>query len=131
MPESAVSRILGVAVPEPPDAARAGVPPYHTQVFVPAHPRYPGGGAAPRVDVELLRSPTGPPVPVAFTSLTRLVEALGDAQPWIAVSLGPFAETMRDARLPQVRLDPTVDGEGHHWDAADLVRAYGTEGEVA
>ncbi|WP_041983781.1 SAV_915 family protein [Streptomyces sp. AcH 505] len=52
-----------------------------------------------------IRSPTGPPVPVAFTSLSGLVEALGPAQPWIAVSLGPFAETMRDARLPQVRLD--------------------------
>ncbi|MFI6052373.1 SAV_915 family protein [Streptomyces violascens] len=127
MGEQPVSRLLGLVGDVPAQGAQQGVPPYHTPVFIPAHPRYPGGGAAPHVDYELFKGPSGPPVPVAFTSLRGLVEALGQAQPWVAVSLGPFAEAMQRARLPKVRLDPVVGPDGSRWRAEDLERAYGGE----
>ncbi|MGW2865554.1 SAV_915 family protein [Streptomyces sp. SDr-06] len=127
MGEQPVSRLLGLVGDAPAQAAQPGVPPYRTAVFVPAHPRYPGGGAPPRVDYELLKNPSGPPVPVAFTRLSALVEALGPAQPWVAVSLGPFTEAMRQAGLPKVRLDPVVAPGGRRWRAEDLERAYGGE----
>ncbi|MER0448644.1 SAV_915 family protein [Streptomyces sp. Edi4] len=127
MGEQPVSRLLGLIGDAPEQGPQPGVPPYHTPVFIPAHPRYPGGGAAPCVDYELLARPSGPPVPVAFTTLRGLVDALGPAQPWIAVSLGPFAEAMRQAGLPRVWLDPVVAPGGRRWRAEDLVRAYGGE----
>lgn len=126
LPERAASRILDVALAETADGARDGVPPYSTPVFVPAHPRYPRGGP-PTVDFELMAHAGGAPVPVAFTTLELLVAALGDVQPWIAVSLGAYAEAMRDAGLPSVRLDPAVDGTGRGWRPQDLINAYGGE----
>ncbi|MFK8910518.1 SAV_915 family protein [Streptomyces sp. YS-3] len=131
MAEPRVSRILGIVGVDAAKSAQPGVPPYHTPVFVPAHPRYPAGGAAPRVDFELLRPPSGPPVPVAFTSVVKLVEALGPAQPWIALSIGPFAEAMREARLPRVHLDPRVAPGGRRWRPEDLERTYGENGAEA
>ncbi|WP_328308925.1 hypothetical protein OG432_07325 [Streptomyces sp. NBC_00442] len=125
MGEQSVSRLLDLVGDVPAQGAQQGVPPYHTPVFIPAHPRYPGGGAAPCVDYELLARPSGPPVPVAFTSLHGLVDALGPAQPWVAVSLGPFTETMRQSKLPRVWLDPVVAPGGRRWRAEDLERAYG------
>ncbi|MGP9018216.1 SAV_915 family protein [Streptomyces sp. BR1] len=129
MAEKAVSRILGIVGVDAAKSAQPGVPPYHTPVFVPAHPRYPADGSAPRVDFELLRPAAGPPVPVAFSTLPKLVDALGPMQPWIAVSIGPFAEAMRDARLPKLRLDPQVAPGGPRWRSEDLERTYG-EGEA-
>jgi hypothetical protein len=126
--ERATSRILDVALAGT-DGAREGVPPYGTTVFAPAHPRYPQGGR-PVVDFELLAHTAGRPVPVAFTTLDLLVAALGDAQPWIAVALGPYAEAMRDAGLPSVRLDPAVDGTARGWRPQDLIDAYGGEETV-
>ncbi|MEU9099369.1 SAV_915 family protein [Streptomyces sp. NPDC048361] len=127
MGDQPVSRLLALIGDAPAQSAQQGVPPYHTPVFVPAHPRYPGGGAAPCVDYELLAGSSGPPVPVAFTSLRGLVEALGPAQPWVAVPLGPFTEAMRQAKLPKVRLDPAVGAGGRRWRVEDLERAYGGE----
>ncbi|WP_329455342.1 SAV_915 family protein [Streptomyces sp. NBC_01497] len=126
VPERAASRILDVALTDAPDRAREGVPPYATRVFVPAHPR-PGRDGPPVVDFELLACAAGPPVPVAFTTLAGLVAALGDAQPWIAVTLGPYAEAMRDAGLPALRLDPAVRAEARTWRAQDLIDTYGGE----
>lgn len=97
-----------------------GVPPYATPVFVPAHPRYPGGDRPALVAVELLALGGTTPVPVAFTTLERLVAALGPAQPWIAVSLGSFAEGMAASGLAAVRLDPRVAEDAASWRAEDL-----------
>ncbi|MCF3963077.1 SAV_915 family protein [Streptomyces fuscigenes] len=125
VPERAASRILDVAL-DAPDRPRDGVPPYGTTVFAPAHPR-PGHDGPPVVDFELLACAAGPPVPVAFTTLAALVEALGDAQPWIAVGLGRYAEAMREAGLPAVRLDPAVTGGARTWRPQDLIDTYGGE----
>jgi hypothetical protein len=103
-----------------PTGPKAGVPPYTTPVFVPAHPRYPGGGRPAVRAVELLELPGSAPVPVAFSTLEGLVAALGPAQPWIAVSLGPYAEGMATCGLPAVRLDPNVAEGAGRWRAEDL-----------
>ncbi|AEW95821.1 MULTISPECIES: SAV_915 family protein [Streptomycetaceae] len=117
-----VGRLAGAAAaPGPAD----GVPAYHTPVFVPAHPRYPADGA-PRIAVELLEHAGTTPVPVAFTTLRKLVDALGPAQPWVACSIGPFTEAVRDAGLPKVRLDPSVAPGIRTWRTEDL-RAYAQE----
>ncbi|MCA1221140.1 SAV_915 family protein [Streptomyces sp. 8L] len=121
----ATSRILDVALAGT-GGPREGVPPYGTRVFVPAHPRLPQSGP-PIVDFELLAHTGGSAVPVAFTTLKLLVDALGDAQPWIAVALGAYAEAMRDAGLPSVRLDPAVDAAARGWRPQDLIDTYGGE----
>ncbi|MFE9537475.1 hypothetical protein [Streptomyces sp. NPDC006691] len=54
MGEQPVSRLLDLVGDVPAQGAQQGVPPYHTPVFIPAHPRHPGGGAPPRIDYELL-----------------------------------------------------------------------------
>jgi hypothetical protein len=127
VPEPPQSRILDIAAAEAPTGAKPGVPPYGTQVFVPAHPRYPRHGN-PVVMVELMAHPAGPPVPVAFTDLEKLVAALGEAQPWVALPLGGFTKMMRGARLPAVRLDPSMVSTARKWQLADLNAAYGTAG---
>ena len=114
---------------------RPGVPPYHTPVFVPAHPRHvvtadPRGRPVrvPFVAYELFAPASGgttAPVALAFTTLERLVAALGDAQPWIATSLGPLAEGMRE-RGAGVMLDPRLDPGRANWRPADLA-AYARE----
>ncbi|MEV0279103.1 SAV_915 family protein [Streptomyces sp. NPDC050610] len=120
MGEQVASRILDYFAVEPPTAAQQGVPAYSTPVFVPAHPRYPEGGGKPDIAVELLRHAAGAAVPVAFSTLDKLVEALGPAQPWISVSIGSFAEAMRDAKLAKVRLDPAIPSGTVHWRPEDL-----------
>ncbi|MEU6540916.1 SAV_915 family protein [Streptomyces sp. NPDC047000] len=137
------SRLLDYADAAPPPRTgpdgrpgpRPGVPPYHTPVFVPAHPRYvdatdPRGRAVrvPFIAYELFAAAPGTAtaaVAFAFTSLERLVAALGDAQPWIATSLGPLAEGMRE-RGAGVVLDPRPVPGQINWRPADLA-AYARE----
>jgi hypothetical protein len=113
-------RILDALGGVAPTGPKQDVPPYATPVFVPAHPRYPGGGRPAVIALELLALNGTTPVPVAFTTLERLVAALGPAQPWIAVSLGPFAEGMAASGLPAVRLDPKTAEGAASWRAEDL-----------
>ncbi len=82
--------------------------------------QYPANGEAPLIAFELLQHPSGPAVPVAFTTLEKLVAALGPAQPWLASSIGPFTEAMRDAGLPMVHLDPVIEPGHHNWTPQDL-----------
>ncbi|MFE7116720.1 SAV_915 family protein [Streptomyces sp. NPDC057654] len=128
MGEQTASRILDYVGDDAGDAAaaaRSRVPAYSTPVFVPAHPRYPDEGP-PRIAFELLRHPAGPAVPVAFTSLHKLVDALGPAQPWIASSIGPFVEAMREANLPKVHLDPVIAPGHRNWQL-ESIEAYARE----
>ncbi|WP_329414213.1 hypothetical protein OG802_26160 [Streptomyces sp. NBC_00704] len=152
-PRSARSRLLDYAGPADADAdaeaARSapkgpqpGVPAYHTPVFVPAHPRYadvtgPDGRPArtPFIAYELFAHPaaatetvttagTGA-VAFAFTTRERLVAALGEAQPWVATSIGPLAEAVA-AHDGTVLLDPHVAPGHHNWRPDDLA-AYARE----
>ena len=141
-PEPLRSRILDYAEAEPPlltqptadrpPGPKPDIPPYHTPVFVPAHPRYvdttDGDGRptlVPFVTYELFEHPTDGTVAFAFTTLEKLVAALGEAQPWIAASIGPLAEGVLEHGV-QVCLDPRVAPGHHNWQPDDLA-AYAQE----
>ena len=133
------------APPARPAAPRPGVPAYHTPVFVPAHPRYvtttdpsstPTTPATPATRVpsapsiafityELFEHPTDGTVALAFTTLHALVAALGEAQPWVATSLGPLAEGVREQGVT-VHVDPRIAPGPPHWQPSDL-SAYARE----
>ncbi|MGJ5891669.1 SAV_915 family protein [Streptomyces niveiscabiei] len=94
------------------------LPPYHTPVFVPAHPRY--ADEVPYIVYELFGRPDGAgAVALAFTSPRKLAAALGEAQPWVATSLGVLATGMREHGVT-VRLDPAVAPGAGNWTPADL-----------
>lgn len=99
--------------------------PPDTRVFVPAHPRHPADPSRrPEIGFELLGRQDGSrPVPVAFTDVRKLVAALGDAQPWIAVPVRWFVELMRDSGFGRTYLDPEVEPGTPTW-SADAVKAY-------
>ncbi|TWV44478.1 hypothetical protein FRZ03_18015 [Streptomyces misionensis] len=105
---------------------KPGVPPYRTPVCVPAHPRSVLGtgtrGRAARVPfvmVELFAHPSYGTVAFAFTTPAKLAAALGEAQPWVASSLGPLAEGM-DERGVTVLLDPRLAPGETNWRPEDL-----------
>ncbi|MFE7116722.1 SAV_915 family protein [Streptomyces sp. NPDC057654] len=94
------------------------------RLFVPAHPRYPSDPEVrPGIGFELLRLPGGDLMPVAFTELDLLVRALGEAQPWVAVRAGWYAELMRSSGLGRLHIDPEVAPEARSW-TPDAVRTY-------
>lgn len=110
-PEPQRSRLLDFVAEAPPgrmDAdnrpgSKPGIPAYHTPVFVPAHPRSVVKTGAegrlarvPFIVYELFAHPTHGTVAFAFTTLEKLVEALGEAQPWVATSIGPLSEGVRE-----------------------------------
>ncbi|MFI7294092.1 SAV_915 family protein [Streptomyces sp. NPDC050121] len=141
-PEPGRSRLLeyaaecaGTEAAQPgPPGPQPGVPAYHTPVFVPAHPRYADVTDAdgrptrvPFIAYELFEhqaagagtgTGTGT-VAFAFTTRDRLVAALGDAQPWVATSIGPLAETVAEYDVT-VLLDPRVAPGHHNWQPDDL-----------
>ncbi|WP_405615415.1 SAV_915 family protein [Streptomyces sp. NBC_00076] len=116
----------GQAAGHTPPGQKPVVPPYHTPVFVPAHPRYvdstdPSGATTrvPFIAYELFAHPVDGTVALAFTTLDRLVAALGEAQPWVATSIGPLAEGL-GAQAVTVRLDPRLTPGPPNWHHADL-----------
>ncbi|MGQ4331554.1 hypothetical protein ACN6K4_006496 [Streptomyces hayashii] len=130
--ESAGTEAVQAAPPGP----QPGFPAYHTPVFVPAHPRHAevtdaDGRPArvPFIAYELFEHPaarteavagTGTEaVAFAFTTRERLVAALGEAQPWVATSIGPLAEAVA-AYDVMVLLDPRVAPGHHNWQPDDL-----------
>ncbi|WP_330336977.1 SAV_915 family protein [Streptomyces sp. NBC_00557] len=111
---------------------KPGVPAYHTPVCVPAHPRSVAGTGSdgrparvPFIVLELFRHPEHGTVAYAFTSPARLAQALGEAQPWVAASLGPLAENVREQGVT-VLLDPRVAPGEPNWRPEDLA-AYARE----
>ncbi|MFF7971597.1 SAV_915 family protein [Streptomyces sp. NPDC007905] len=134
------SHLLGLveAAPPPTPATddrprpKPGVPAYHTPVCVPAHPRSVAGtgtdgrpARVPFIVFELFEHPAHGTVAFAFTTPQKLVEALGEAQPWVAASLGPLAEGVGEQGVT-VLLDPKVAPGQHTWKPADLA-AYAQE----
>jgi hypothetical protein len=102
-------------------------------VFVPAHPRYVDTADAstgaptriPYIAYELFGHATDGTVALAFTTLDNLVAALGEAQPWVATSIGPLAEGMGEYGVT-VLLDPTVATAQRNWQRGALA-AYARE----
>lgn len=115
-----------------PPGAKPGVPAYHTSVFVPAHPRSVVTTGAmgrlarvPFIVYELFAHPSHGTVAFAFTTLDKLVEALGESQPWVATSIGPLSEGVREQGVG-VLLDPQVVPGHHNWQPDDAA-AYAQE----
>ena len=82
-------------------------------VYVPARPLTAGG----RKDVafELRQLPTGEQAAIAFTTLRRLVDALGKAQPWLAMPLGRLREVVGSSGIARVAVDPVVPAGAWRW----------------
>ncbi|MEU2927086.1 SAV_915 family protein [Streptomyces sp. NPDC007251] len=139
-PQPARSALRDFAEAAPPPRAdtdgrpgpKPGIPAYHTPVCVPAHPQSVAGTGSngrparvPFIVLELFRHPAHGTVAFAFTSPARLAEALGEAQPWVAASLGALAEGVRDQGVT-VLLDPRVAPGEPNWRPEDLA-AYARE----
>jgi hypothetical protein len=87
-------------------------------LYVPAHPITTGG----RKDVgfELRQLESGEKAAIAFTSLPRLVEALGNSQPWLAMPMARLRDLMGSRGVAQVAVDPTVPSGAWRWNADDV-----------
>jgi hypothetical protein len=89
-------------------------------VYVPAHPITSRG----RKDVgfEIRELETGEKAAVAFTSLPRLVEALGKSQPWLAMPMARLRDLMGSRGVAQVAVDPIVPAKAWRWKPDDVHR---------
>ncbi len=103
-----------------------GQPPFPELVFVPARPEASGGGREVAYEVRTLAD--GTVALPAFSTVARLVAALGHYQPWACVSLRTVQAAMGKAGVPTVVVDPAVDPSAWRWQERSL-RAF-TEGEV-
>jgi hypothetical protein len=97
-------------------------------LVVPAHPRR-EGDAVTGLAIETRLLAGGERVAMAFTSTDKLVAALGEYQPWVAVPAGKIKDLLANTGLI-VLLDPVVDAQALRWTAADLATAK-AGGEVA
>ena len=93
----------------------ASQPPFEDAeiVYVPAHPVDAGRGKD--VAFETRRTDGGAQVAVAFSSVARLVESLGDAQPWLAMPLGRLRQVMGSSGVAEVAIDPAVPAGAWRW----------------
>jgi hypothetical protein len=88
-------------------------------VFVPAHPRVADYGKD--IGIELRGTDRGDLVGIAFSTLRRLVAALGDYQPWVVMERDRFTAFVGAAGAPFVCLDPALQMV-QRWSAADVER---------
>jgi hypothetical protein len=90
-----------------------GQPRSQELVFVPARPRVSGGSSELTYEVRTLADGTMA-LPV-FSTLTRLVAALGRYQPWACVPLQAVQADTARSGMPQMVLDPVVDESAWRW----------------
>ena len=57
-----------------------------------------------------------------FSTTARLVQALGGAQPWVALPLHRLRELAERGGVHLVLLDPEVEPGAWRWQASDLER---------
>lgn len=93
------------------------------QVYVPAYPNAEGG----RQDIafELRSSATGEVVAIAFSSLAKLVDAMGHYQPWAAVSLDKFRTLLGAVGVREVIVDPQIESSLRRIDAQRMQQFIG------
>jgi hypothetical protein len=93
-------------------------------VIVPAHPAAGGertaDGEAADVVFEMRRDDVGRAVLPAFSSVPRLVAALGSAQPWLALPLPRVRQLAAAAGADAVHLDPVIRPDAPRWRQEDL-----------
>ena len=114
-----------MSVPGDPYAAGPGCPDDGAIVVAPAHPALEHDERD--IVFELRESSGGAPVLPVFSSVPRLVEALGHAQPWVALPLSTVRELAGARGVHTVLLDPDVQPGAWRWDYDDLDRLPGSD----
>ncbi len=117
--------------PAPPGVAPAGaasgrVADLPDIVIAPAHPAT--GGAGPDIIFELRDGGDSARVLPVFSTVQGLVQALGGAQPWVALPLHRLRELAERGGVHLVVLDPEVEPGAWRWQAGDLERFEGSTG---
>lgn len=125
MPETAQPPVLGEDVHEETDEEVPSVPEpdlsgdlSDTAVFVPAHPGVDEGETTIRF--ELRQASENEMVTPAFTSVEKLVEQLGEAQPWVSVTVERLRALTQVMGVEKIYLDPEVDPGTGRWTDEDL-----------
>ncbi len=115
-----------MTTPEHPDFTRAGDSPGPAGpdsamiVIAPAHPALEDGERD--IVFELRESAGAATVLPVFSSVPRLVEALGHAQPWVALPLHKVRRLAAASGVRTVLLDPDVQPGAWRWGYDDLDR---------
>jgi hypothetical protein len=112
-------------IPGKPDIAEPGYPDDAVIVIAPAHPAIEHDERD--IVFELRESSGGGPVLPVFSSVPRLVEALGHAQPWLALPLHTVRELAGARGVHTVLLDPEVQPGAWRWDYDDLDQLPGSD----
>lgn len=86
-------------------------------VFAPAHPAVREDG---EVVFETRELADGTPVLPVYSSASRLVAALGPAQPWAAFRIQTTQELMARAGVGMIVLDPEITPGSPRWRLEDL-----------
>ena len=89
-------------------------------VITPAHPASRDG--QPDIVFELREGTGSAAVLPVFSTVQRLVQALGGAQPWVALPLQRLRELAERGGVHLVLLDPEVEPGAWRWQASDLER---------
>lgn len=85
-------------------------------VIAPAHP----ADESTEIVFEVRPGEDGADVLPVFSSVRRLVETFGPAQPWVALPLHKARELAAAGGIGQVVLDPVVPAGAWRWHYADL-----------
>lgn len=87
-------------------------------VFVPAHPEVLDGREQPAVEVR--QRPDGRRELPVFSSLERLVQTLGQFQPWVALRLEKLQRAAYAAGVDRILIDPAASPDVWRWGSEDL-----------
>jgi len=100
---------------------RPAEPELPDKVYVPAHPaqRHDDDSS---IEFEVRVLTDGSRVLPVFSSVERMSEALGPAQPWVLVPLRAARAVMAVAGIDSVMLDPQLVDDAWRWDAQSLHR---------
>ena len=105
-------QVIGVA-PLPPATADADL----EIVTAPAHPGSPGSG---ELFLEARRLPDNRGVLPVFSTVAKLVDALGQVQPWVMLPLEQARQIARAAGIDVVALDPVMSPDTWKWEPKNL-----------
>jgi hypothetical protein len=95
-------------------------------VFVPAHPMT--GRGKQEIGLEIRQSPDGNLLLPVFTTVDRLVVALGSHQPWVRLPLRSARAMAGLAGVRQVTIDPAAADDVVRWTSGDIIPL--TEGQA-
>jgi hypothetical protein len=95
-----------------------GQPPLPELVFVPARPQASRGSREVAYEVRSLAD--GSVALPVYSTVARLVAALGHYQPWACVPLRTVQAAMASAGVPRLVLDAAVDASAWRWQPGSL-----------